>query len=728
MKAERWICGLWAFLLAFGAAFGSVGGLISGFSLEEDLLLLALVLAVAALLCVLAGVFRLYLLPLGGLLAACALFWKDLLASARYLVSLVCEYYDRAYHCGVPQWSEEVPVGDSAMWILAVLGCCVLCMVVTAVLSGRGMAISGLASLIPLIPCIVITDTVPEAGYLFPVMVSMVLLLLAARVRAGSLRKGNTLLLYLLLPVLAGVGLLFALMPRESYTGQEGAAKLEAYAVKLWEELDRTLPGSTAPLTEKTSPTVDLSHVGPNPELGMRVMNVKADTTGTLYLRGSSYDTYTGTGWTASGKESGNNADYSGQGDYRYAVIQTLRVHDVLYCTYMPRTLAGVLKDGRLPNEYSRKEYTVSYQEPLSYDPAWDVLYFDPYGEFGEVYLQLPLETRLWASQWLGQEILELQRSGQVHAAALTIGQLVRGIADYDRMTEAMPAGKTDFAQWFMEESSTGYCTHFATAAAVLLRAAGIPARYVTGYLAHTEAGLYSKVTTDEAHAWVEYYLEGVGWLVLEATPSAEASPVLPENTQPIPTVPPTEETEPSQPQPTVPQPTETQPGESTAPSQSTEPSRETEAAQPESTRPVPGTEPAASADPATGPGEPGDASLPDWAKTVLQVLGWTACVLVGIVVQWQLRLRLRHMRRHRGRANRQLLTLWREAALVCRLLKCQSPERLHQLALRAKFSQYMITREELLEMSAGLEGLIARLRQRPFWQRWIYRLVFAIY
>ena len=719
MKAERWICALWAFVLAFAAAFGGVGGLASGLGLQENMLLLALVLGIIALVCALSCVFRLYLLPLGGLLAACLLFWKKLLPSARYLVSAACEFYDQAYGFGVPQWPEEAPVGDSALWILVILGGCVICLVATAVLSGRGMSLSALVCLLPLIPTVVVTDTVPETGYLFLVLVSMVLQLLAARVRLSSLRKGNLLLLYLLLPVLAGLGLLFALMPRDSYDGQTGAAKLEALAIRLWEETDWTFPAEDEPPPEKATPTVDLSRVGHNPKLGLRVLNVKADTTGTLYLRGNAYDTYTGAGWTVSGRPAGDNAKYSGWGEDRYATIQTIRVQDTMYYTYMPRSLDGGLKDGRLPNDGNRKEYTVSYRDPLPYDPLWDGLPFNPNSELGETHLQLPLETRLWAVDWLPQEVLALQRGGQVYTAAQTIGRLVRESAKYDRMTDTVPAGTQDFARWFMENGDTGYCTHFATAATVLLRAAGIPARYVTGYLAHTQGGLYSKVTTDEAHAWVEYYLEGVGWQVLEVTPPAESSPVLPENIPSIPTEPP-EGTIPS-----LPQPTETQPAESTAPPATTLPGQETDSTQPGSTQPVPGTAPTGTT---AEPEPPARTALPDWVKTVLTVLGWLAGLTAVILAQWRIRLRLRKLRRQQKRANRRLLAQWQEAEQICRLLKCPSPERLRQLALRARFSQHTITSDELREFSAGLEALIAQLRQKPLWQQWIYRLVFAIY
>ena len=75
---------------------------------------------------------------------------------------------------------------------------------------------------------------------------------------------------------------------------------------------------------------------------------------------------------------------------------------------------------------------------------------------------------------------------------------------------------------WFAQEADRGYCVHFASAAAVLLRAAGIPARFVTGYMVQAEAGKETVVYGKDAHAWAECFLEGVGWIPVEATPGAE--------------------------------------------------------------------------------------------------------------------------------------------------------------------------------------------------------------
>jgi hypothetical protein len=72
----------------------------------------------------------------------------------------------------------------------------------------------------------------------------------------------------------------------------------------------------------------------------------------------------------------------------------------------------------------------------------------------------------------------------------------------------------------FLFESKRGFCGHYASAFAVLARAAGIPARVVTGY----QGGLYNPyanyyiVHQSNAHAWNEVWLEGRGWTRVDPT------------------------------------------------------------------------------------------------------------------------------------------------------------------------------------------------------------------
>ena len=53
----------------------------------------------------------------------------------------------------------------------------------------------------------------------------------------------------------------------------------------------------------------------------------------------------------------------------------------------------------------------------------------------------------------------------------------------------------------------------------MLLRALNVPARYVVGYMTETTAGEWVQLTNLDAHAWVEFYVEGFGWKTLEVTP-----------------------------------------------------------------------------------------------------------------------------------------------------------------------------------------------------------------
>jgi transglutaminase-like putative cysteine protease len=72
----------------------------------------------------------------------------------------------------------------------------------------------------------------------------------------------------------------------------------------------------------------------------------------------------------------------------------------------------------------------------------------------------------------------------------------------------------------FLFDSKRGFCEHYASAFAMLMRAAGIPARVVTGYQGGTfnRFGDYWIVRQSDAHAWDEVWIEGRGWLRVDPT------------------------------------------------------------------------------------------------------------------------------------------------------------------------------------------------------------------
>jgi transglutaminase-like putative cysteine protease len=89
---------------------------------------------------------------------------------------------------------------------------------------------------------------------------------------------------------------------------------------------------------------------------------------------------------------------------------------------------------------------------------------------------------------------------------------------------ETAPLGRHS-ADEFLFDLRTGYCEYYASAFAVMMRAADIPARIVTGYQGGfwQEGGQYLLVRNSDAHAWVEVWLEGSGWTRVD--PTAAVSP-----------------------------------------------------------------------------------------------------------------------------------------------------------------------------------------------------------
>ena len=80
-------------------------------------------------------------------------------------------------------------------------------------------------------------------------------------------------------------------------------------------------------------------------------------------------------------------------------------------------------------------------------------------------------------------------------------------------------SGTQDTVYEFLTNTKVGNCQNFASAATLLYRAKGIPARYTTGYfLFNKEPGKTTIVTPLQAHAWVEIYKDGYGWIPLDYT------------------------------------------------------------------------------------------------------------------------------------------------------------------------------------------------------------------
>ncbi len=151
-----------------------------------------------------------------------------------------------------------------------------------------------------------------------------------------------------------------------------------------------------------------------------------------------------------------------------------------------------------------------------------------------DTYTRLPDETQAAAEALLETYgIRAVYEEGALNLAATcqSIRSLLAARCSYDYSPPEMPED-ADFATWFLQEAQSGYCVHFATTAAVLLRALGIPARYAEGYIViqkdyekTPDAEGYIDIEDTHAHAWVEVFDPSLlEWVPVEMTKSAQSS------------------------------------------------------------------------------------------------------------------------------------------------------------------------------------------------------------
>ncbi len=113
-----------------------------------------------------------------------------------------------------------------------------------------------------------------------------------------------------------------------------------------------------------------------------------------------------------------------------------------------------------------------------------------------------------------------------------TVQSLIAWIGAHTRYSTHIPplAPGTDAVEEFLFGNRTGYCEQISTALTVMLRSLGIPAREAVGYV----PGPYNPITdlyqvrAEDAHAWVQAYFAGYGWVSFDPTavvPDANPSP-----------------------------------------------------------------------------------------------------------------------------------------------------------------------------------------------------------
>ncbi|MGE5629634.1 MAG: transglutaminaseTgpA domain-containing protein [Caulobacteraceae bacterium] len=265
------------------------------------------------------------------------------------------------------------------------------------------------------------------------------------------------------------------------------------------------------------------------------MMTVKTDSKETLYLRGAVKDKYTGFSWNktnSSYKE--YNSGYPMEIPYSKGISTYEKNLEITHKKLLTSTIFAPYSIYEVQDSahriYADENSEVYSSKLITGSEPYIVKSLTPYidpeklkkvgfeelgGQEKKQYTELP-NTITDRVKKLANDITKDYNNN--FDKAMAIESYLRGHYKYTLEPSRLP-DRREFVDYFLFEGKEGYCTYYATSMAVLLRASGIPGRYVEGFISRYEGSAVRNVRGTDAHAWAEAYFDGYGWITFEATP-----------------------------------------------------------------------------------------------------------------------------------------------------------------------------------------------------------------
>lgn len=270
-------------------------------------------------------------------------------------------------------------------------------------------------------------------------------------------------------------------------------------------------------------------------------LTINSDKSGVIYLKDRVYGDYVKTGWDYA--TSYNNDDYLINGsmilskaleDNNYDTIGNITVDIDSNMPYLISYYStdlyedvSTLDDTHISVTHGDAPYSIEYYQ-YYYNLANLELVDSDYIAFEAAYREYVYNEYLKIDAKKKSEMINL---GKTFGINISDEKLVYKIAEavrnnYNYGTSDGRKNADDIVSYFMKVR-TGTCQDFASLATLMYRAYGIPARFVTGFaviVANENVGQVVEVKQTDAHAWVEVYIDGMGWVNVEVTAGMPAN------------------------------------------------------------------------------------------------------------------------------------------------------------------------------------------------------------
>ena len=544
------------FLLILAAVICATGVLISAFSFDVNFRTLILVWLPAAFLAsalsaLRRGIGPFVLLPLGA--AAIVWKWPEIAEGAKWTVNFITAEYHKWLYVSVLFEGAAASKHELTLFFAAAGLALIFLLSVTFLL--RHSALFVILFTIPFVlPAFVLVNFPPEPLFLLGLLAVFLTLIISASMHPdGNAVRGRIVFPAIALSLLL-LGAAYLIAPQDGYERDVSVKSLDARLRGLAMQAGFDIKaqsgagwpdGNSADGQLLNTQYVSVADAGPRGFSDQSLLEITSARAGTFYLAGYSMQSFDGRAWQVNSDElrhSFHPEIVPGTLPSDIALLHNLHYPDKA----LPVETMTVVRTGDRSEIFYEPYFSMrGYYSSLSPAEAYTISFIHAGSRIFALAEELQSDFGLGDGEYAEEANAEIKamyteidpqtaeglqkiaRDAGIYPygtrvkIAGQVAEYISSAASYTLFPYVTP-GDEDFALYFLKTSKQGYCIHFATAAALMLRALDVPARFTSGFtveVADGEVGQPVTVTDRQAHAWVEVYYDDIGWVPLEVTP-----------------------------------------------------------------------------------------------------------------------------------------------------------------------------------------------------------------